>query len=102
MVALHQVAHQKVFGTQKYQMASLVIAPNSKSENRMELELAPQADSFLEPNVIKCFAGGSEMLRVGPDGFWVRGVKVEQDEHEAQAVYEAFKQWMSWNYLERA
>lgn len=83
-------------------MASLIVAPNGASENRMELELEEQSDSFLEPNTIKCFAGGVEMLRVAPDGFWVRGVKVEQDEHEAQAVYEAFKQWMAWNYLERA
>jgi hypothetical protein len=52
------------------------------------------------PNNIICLAGGEEMLRVGPDGFWVRGVKVEQDEKEAQAVYNAFKQWMAWASLE--
>ncbi len=53
-----------------------------------------------EPNRIICLAGGAEMLRVGPDGFWVRGVKVEQDAQEAQAVYNAFKQWMAWASLE--
>lgn len=53
------------------------------------------------PNTITCLAGGAEMLRVGPDGFWVRGVKVEQDEHEAQAVYKAFKDWMIWQQLNR-
>jgi hypothetical protein len=52
------------------------------------------------PNNIICLAGGEEMLRVSPDGFWVRGVKVEQDEKEAQAVYNAFKQWMAWASLE--
>jgi hypothetical protein len=52
------------------------------------------------PNNITCVAGGEEMLRVGPDGFWVRGVKVEQDDQEAQAVYNAFKQWMAWASLE--
>ena len=52
------------------------------------------------PNNITCFAGGEEMLRVGPGGFWVRGVKVEQDDQEAQAVYNAFKQWMAWASLE--
>jgi hypothetical protein len=53
-----------------------------------------------EPNNITCMAGGEEMLRVGPDGFWVRGIKVEQNEGEAQAVYNAFKQWMAWASLE--
>jgi len=53
-----------------------------------------------EPNIITCLAGGEEMLRVSSDGFWVRGVKVEQDDQEAQAVYKAFKQWMAWASLE--
>jgi hypothetical protein len=53
-----------------------------------------------ETNSIICLAGGDEMLRVGPDGFWVRGVKVEQDDQEAQSVYKAFKQWMAWTSLQ--
>jgi hypothetical protein len=53
-----------------------------------------------EPNTITCLAGGEEMIRVGPDGFWVRGVKVPQDDQEAQAVYNAFKQWMVWASLQ--
>jgi len=56
--------------------------------------------SKTDPNTITCLAGGSEMLRVGPDGFWVRGVKVPQDDQEALAVYNAFKQWMTWASLE--
>jgi hypothetical protein len=55
----------------------------------------------LPMNNITCMAGGDEMLRVGPDGFWVRGVRVEQDDKEAQAVYNAFKAWMSWAQLNR-
>jgi hypothetical protein len=54
----------------------------------------------VDNNTITCLAGGNEMLRVGPDGFWVRGVKVEQNEGEAQAVYNAFKQWMAWASLQ--
>ena len=54
-----------------------------------------------QPNTITCMAGGSEMLRVGPDGFWVRGVKVEQDDNEAKIVYNAFKEWMVWAQLTR-
>jgi hypothetical protein len=53
------------------------------------------------PSNITCLAGGEEMLKVGPDGFWVRGVKVEQGPDEAQAVYRAFKEWMVWQQLNR-
>ena len=53
-----------------------------------------------EPNTIVCQAGGEEMLRIGPSGFWVRGIKVPQDKQEAQAVYNAFKQWMAWASLQ--
>jgi hypothetical protein len=52
-------------------------------------------------NTITCIAGGAEMLRVSPDGFWVRGQKVEQDDTEAQVVYNAFKAWMAWAQLNR-
>ncbi len=52
-----------------------------------------------EPNNIVCIAGGTEMLKVGPDGFWVRGVKVTQDDKEAEIVYNAFKSWMMWAKL---
>ncbi len=43
----------------------------------------------------------TEMLKVSQDGFWVRGVKVEQDDKEAQLVYNAFKEWMTWAQLTR-
>lgn len=54
-----------------------------------------------QTNTITCLAGGTEMLKVGPDGFWVRGVKVEQGPNEAEEVYRAFKQWMEWQVLTR-
>ena len=44
---------------------------------------------------------GSEMLKITPAGFWVRGVKVPQGPDEARAVYEAFQQWMLWAALSR-
>lgn len=50
------------------------------------------------------FSAGSastEMLKVGKDGFWVRGVKVEQDDKEAEKVYNAFRQWIVWSELNR-
>ena len=54
-----------------------------------------------EPNTITCLAGSEEMLRIGPDGFWVRGVKVIQDDKEAQVVYNAMKEFLTWNQLTR-
>lgn len=37
----------------------------------------------------------AEMLRVTPDGFYVRGVKLEQDADEARKVFDAFTEWLS-------
>jgi hypothetical protein len=54
-----------------------------------------------EPNTITCLTGSEEMLRIGPDGFWVRGVKVTQDDKEAQIVYNAMKEFLTWNQLTR-
>lgn len=44
---------------------------------------------------------GSEMLKITPAGFWVRGVEVPQGPDEARVVYEAFQQWMLWAALTR-
>jgi hypothetical protein len=43
----------------------------------------------------------TEMLRVTPDGFYIRGVKVEQGPEEAKAVYNAIKQMVMWDTLKR-
>ncbi len=59
------------------------------------------SNTELPMNNITCLAGGEEMLRVGPEGFWVRGVRVEQDDTEAATVYNAFKAWMAWAQLNR-
>ena len=48
------------------------------------------------PNAITLMSGTEEMIRCSPEGFWVRGVKVEQDDREAEVVYNAFKQWLTW------
>ena len=45
--------------------------------------------------------GGEEMLRVDKDGFYVRGVRVEADAKEAEQVYKAFKEWLTWANLSR-
>ena len=59
-------------------------------------------DSGLEPNSIILNVGESdEMLRITKTGFYVRGVKVEQDDKEAEVVYNAFKEWMVYSALTR-
>jgi len=44
-------------------------------------------------------AGGAEMIRISPEGFYIRGTLVEENANEAHKVYQAFKQWLSWNIL---
>ena len=78
-------------------MATMIAAPDGDVDNRTEYEFYNATN---QPSTITCLAGGVEMLRVGPNGFWVRGVKVPQDDQEAQAVYNAFKQWMVWTSLQ--
>lgn len=46
-------------------------------------------------------AENSEMLRIAKDGFYVRGKKVEIDDNEAETVYNAFHQWLTWSTLNR-
>ena len=56
-------------------------------------------NNTLGANNISLTAAGDEMLRVAKDGFYVRGIRVEADAKEAKAVYEAFKQWMTYAIL---
>jgi hypothetical protein len=41
------------------------------------------------------------MLRLSPDGFFVRGKKVNVDDNEAEQVYNSFKEWLTWQQLSR-
>jgi hypothetical protein len=43
----------------------------------------------------------SEMLKITKTGFFVRGVAVQQDDKEAEIVYNAFKEWMVYSALTR-
>lgn len=54
-----------------------------------------------DAKIIFSASESDEMLRITKDGFWVRGVKVPQDENEALAVYEAFKNWVIYYNLTR-
>jgi len=37
---------------------------------------------------------GGEMLKIAPDGFYVRGEKISQDADEARKVYDTFILWL--------
>jgi hypothetical protein len=54
-----------------------------------------------EPNAVTFYSSGVETLRISDKGFWVRGEKVDQDDKEAQVVYNSFKEWLIWQQLNR-
>jgi len=60
-----------------------------------------ESDTMTNDNIVLNIGSASEMLRVAKDGFYVRGVKIEQDEKEAEKVYNAFHQWLTWATLNR-
>lgn len=55
----------------------------------------------IEDSAISFDSGNGEMLKVTKDGFYVRGVKVEQGPGEAEAVYAAFKEFMTWAIISK-
>jgi hypothetical protein len=54
-----------------------------------------------QESVITFTGGASEMLRIAKDGFYIRGKRVNQDEKEAEKVYNTFHQWLTWATLNR-
>jgi hypothetical protein len=54
-----------------------------------------------EESTISFRGGSDEMLRVAKDGFYVRGKRVNQDDKEAEIVYNTFHQWLTWATLNR-
>lgn len=46
------------------------------------------------PSSISFNQSSTEMLRIGPDGFYVRGKKIPVDEKEGMAVFKAFKRFL--------
>jgi hypothetical protein len=60
-------------------------------------------DPALEPNsIIFNIGAADEMLRVTKDGFYVRGVRVPADDREAETVYNAFKEFLTYHALARS
>ena len=52
-------------------------------------------------NEITLHSGETEMLRIAENGFYIRGVKLEQDDKEISEVYNCFKEWLTWSTLNR-
>ena len=48
---------------------------------------------------IKMLLEEQEWIKISEQGFWVRGVKLEQGPKEAMQVYEAFKEFLVWSTL---
>jgi hypothetical protein len=53
------------------------------------------------PNAVTFISGGIEVLSCSDKGFWVRGKKIDQDDREAEIVYNSFKEWLTWQQLNR-
>lgn len=58
-------------------------------------------DPIKPPNELTMIVNTAEMIKVTEEGFWVRGVKVEQGPNEAQEVYQAFREFLVWSGLTR-
>lgn len=54
------------------------------------------------PDNIVLTSGDAEMIKITEAGFWVRGVKVIQDDKEAETVYNAFKEFLMWRELHKS
>ena len=54
-----------------------------------------------DPNTTTFYCAGVETLKISDKGFWVRGKKIRQDDREAETVYNSFKEWLTWQHLER-
>ena len=66
------------------------------------LEDAWQIYTSSKENTISFYGkNNDEMIKISQNGFYVRGKQVPADEHEAEAVYNAFKSWLTWANLQR-
>ena len=67
-----------------------------------ELNDALQIHTPAKENTISFYiAGNDEMLKISPDGFYVRGKRVPIDDQEAETVYHAFQGWLTWQNMRR-
>jgi hypothetical protein len=77
------------------------IVPEDPTEGLEDYSVGFDPEFEAGRHSLTMIAGGCEMLRVANDGFYVRGVKVTQDDREAEIVYNAFKQFLTWAEMNR-
>ena len=63
-----------------------------KSMTPNEASCLISASPMLQP---KHFSMFGNLLKISPDGFWVRCQKVEQNGDEAKIIYQAFLEYLS-------
>ena len=59
-------------------------------------------DLGTEPPSITLATGTEEHLKITQTGFYVRGIAVKQDDKEAETVYNAFKEFLTYHALTRS
>jgi hypothetical protein len=77
------------------------IIPSDPTEGLEQYTISVSPEFESQQNSLTMIAGGTEMMRVAPDGFYVRGKKVPADDKEAETVYNAFKAFLMWAELNR-
>ena len=65
------------------------------------LTLKSTMTSDTQESVITFTGGSNEMLRIAKDGFYIRGIRINQDDKESEIVYNAFHRWLTWATLTR-
>lgn len=74
--------------------------PRAFSQQRVEEPPSFYIEGPAEKSIVlQC--GNEEMIRIAEDGFYVRGVRLEQDDKEIKEVYNCFKEWLTWSALNR-
>lgn len=71
----------------------------------IDLNEFPQNNTISSNNIsqdtVMFVVDNIEMLKITPTGFYVRGVKLEQDENESKLIYDSLKQFLEYNQLKR-
>lgn len=58
-------------------------------------------DPGADPASISLQTGTEEHLKITKTGFYVRGIPVKQDDKEAEIVYNAFREFLTYHALAR-
>jgi len=75
--------------------------PVNIQEKPQQVIMSISSPNGPEPNSIVLNCANEEHLKITKTGFWVRGKLVEQDDKEAELVYNAFKEFLVYHNLTR-